>query len=372
MKLFDFLIVPVRRSGGTAIQTFISLHPGIVAIPKGNLDRCLKDHREEELLESFQDLMLSNPDARVGLVQHRYIGEHEDLDSIAERLSRIVRKDGLVMVVRNHFDALLSEMNHGGIAEYCNYSFAKAGLFWPDRVELRRGVRPFLGEVKSPSCEPYSPDACIDVEKALFSDKALNKVRYAAIQETYERYFSSATVFDYDDLLSPNNRNAMRTLFETLKADKDFHLPFFAIRQAGTHHRFLSHNRMNIFSEHVTERPVALTPANSHELVGMPIGSVYDGYIRDLFAEELIFLTSPFEASEMEKRQFDAFPRGFFYPLWRNNYEIVSQVINGFRAKNLSKEQRSLVKERLAPDTARFFEMNPDLANRWGPSWESA
>ena len=141
MKLFDFLIVPVYRSGGTAIQTFISSHPGIVAIQKWHLDHCLEEHREGELLESFQDLMLANPDARVGLVQHRYIGEHEDLDSIAKRLSKIVRRDGLVMVVRNQFDAVLSGVNHGRIAQYCNYLFARAGMFWPDRVELGRGVR---------------------------------------------------------------------------------------------------------------------------------------------------------------------------------------------------------------------------------------
>lgn len=120
MKLFDFLIVPVHRSGGTAIQTFISSHPAIVAVPKWRLDHYLEDHREEELLESFQDLMLANPEARVGLVQHRYIGEHENLDSIAERLSRIVRKDGLVMVVRDHIDAILSGINHGRITRYCD------------------------------------------------------------------------------------------------------------------------------------------------------------------------------------------------------------------------------------------------------------
>ena len=48
------------------------------------------NHGEEQLLESFQDLMLANPDARVGLVQHRFIGEHHDLDDIAQRLSKIV------------------------------------------------------------------------------------------------------------------------------------------------------------------------------------------------------------------------------------------------------------------------------------------
>ena len=51
MKLFDFLIVPVYRSGGTAIQIFLSAHPGIAVIPKADLDHCLEDHREEQLLE---------------------------------------------------------------------------------------------------------------------------------------------------------------------------------------------------------------------------------------------------------------------------------------------------------------------------------
>ena len=375
MKLFDFLIVPVYRSGGTAIQTFISCHPGIVVVPKWDLDHCLEDHREEELLESFQDLMLSNPDARVGLVQHRYIGEHEALDSIAERLSKIVRKDGLILVVRNQFDAVVSGMNHIRITQYCDYRFAKAGLFWPDRVELGRDVRSFLDEVESSRCEPDAPDERIGEEDAFISDQALRSVRYASIQETYERYFSRASVFDYDEILSADNRNAMHILFETLKSDKDFYLPFFATPQAGTSDRFLNHNGMKVFSQHVSERTVVLRPVTANENAvfdkAMPIGRIYDGHIRDLFAEELILVTVPLEVSEVGKRQIDAFLRGFFYPLWRKNHEFATRIIDGFRVKSLSSEQKSLVKERLAPDATRFFEKNPTLGNSWRASWGS-
>ncbi len=374
MKLFDFLIVPVYRSGGTAIQTFISSHPGIVVIPKWSLDQRLEDHQEEELLESFQDVMLSNPDARVGLVQHRYIGESANLDGIVERLSKIVRKDGLVMIVRNHFDAVLSGMNHRRIVQYCDYSFAKAGLFWPDRVELGRGVRPFLDEVESASCEPDDPAERISEEAAFTSDQALQYVRYAAIQETYEKYFSRAKVLDYDEILAGDNRRAMHTFFKALNADKDFYLPFFATSQAGTSDRFLSHNGISIFSRHVPERTVVLRPVTMNKNAvfdkAVAIGQIYDRYIRELFAEELCLVTSPpLEASEKGKGQIDAFLRGFFYPLWRKNHEIASRIIDGFRVRHLSKEQKSLIKERLAPDAARFFETNRGLENSWRASW---
>lgn len=376
MKLFDFLIVPVYRSGGTAIQTFISSHPGIVVIPKWRLDHCLEDQREEELLESFQDLMLSNPEARVGLVQHRYIGENVDLDGIAERLSKIVRKDGLVMVVRNHFDAVLSAMNHRRIVQYCDYRFAKAGLFWPDRVELGRDVQSFLGEVERAGCEPDAPDERLGEEDASIWFQELARVQYAAIQETYEQYFSRATVFDYGEILSTENRNAMHALFETLKADKNFYLPFFSTPLAGTHERFLSHNGISIYSQHVAERTVLLRPVtmNKHAVFdkGSPIGRVYDKYIRDLFAEELCLVTKPpLSASEMAKGQIDAFLRGFFYPLWRKNHKIASRVVDRFRVRSLSNEQKSLIKEALAPDAIRFFKMNPGLGNSWRESWGS-
>ncbi len=374
MKLFDFLIVPVYRSGGTAIQTFISSHPGIVAIPKWSLDHCLENHQEEELLESFQDVMLSNPDARVGLVQHRYIGEHGNLDGVVERLSRIVRKDGLVLIFRNHFDAVLSGMNHRRIVQYCDYSFAKAGLYWPDRVELGRGVRPFRDEVESAPSEPDQPAERISEEATFISDQALQYVRYAAIQETYEKYFPRAKVFDYDEILAADNRRAMRTLFKALNADKDFYLSFFATSQAGTSDRFLSHNGITIFSRHVPERTVVLRPVTMNRNAvfdkAAAIGQIYDRYIRDLFAEELCLVTSPpLESSESAKGQIDAFLRGFFYPLWRKNHEIASRVINGFRVRSLSKEQKSLIKERLAPDASRFLEMNPGLEISWRASW---
>lgn len=377
MKLFDFLIVPVYRSGGTAIQNFLSAHPGVVVIPKWNLDRNLEDHREEEMLESFQDLMLSNPDARVGLVQHRYIGEQEDLDNIAERLSKIVRKDGLVMVVRNHFDAVRSGMNHRRITQYCNYSFAKAGLFWPDRVELGPSASHFLEQVESTWCEPAPPDGRIGPERAFVTGSALDYLRYATIQETYERHFSRATLFDYDEILSATNRDAMCTLFEALGTEEIFYSPFFAMPQAGTRDRFLSHNGMNIFSEHVPERTVLLRPItmNQHAVFdkAAPIGRIYDGYIRDLFSEELCLVTAPpLEPSETAKTQIDAFLRGFFYPLWRKNYEHAARVIDGLHVRNLSEKQKSHVREALVSDAGRFFEMNPEFGRSWRPEWESA
>lgn len=377
MKLFDFLIVPVYRSGGTAIQNFISSHPGIVVVPKWDLDHCLEDHSEEELLESFQDLMLSNPDARVGLVQHRYIGEHGVLDGIAERLSKIVRKDGLVMVVRNHFDAVLSGMNHRRIVQYCDYSFAKAGLFWPDLVELGRSTSHFLEDVESASREANPPDERVSTNEAFIAGSALGYAQYATIQDTYEKYFSRPTVFDYGEILSTENRNAMSTLFEALKADRDFYLPFFSTPLAGTHDRLLSHNGTTIFSQHVPARPVLLRPVTTNKYAvfdkGSPIGRIYDGYIQDLFTEELCLVTvPPLQPSEIANKQIDAFLRGFFYPLWRKNHEIASRVIDGFRVKSLSSEQKSSIKECLAPDAARFFEMNPALQSNWRASWESA
>ncbi len=375
MKLFDFLIVPVYRSGGTAIQNFISAHPGIVAIPKWSLDHCLEEQREDELLESFQDLMLANPDARVGLVQHRYIGEHADLDSIAARLSKIVRKEGLILVVRNQFDAVFSGLNHRRIAQYCDYSFAKAGLFWPDRVELGRSSRRFLDEVENAPCVPDDPKARISDEGAFTSDQALDYVRYARIQEIYERHFSRPAVFDYDELLCADNRNAMRALFETLKTNTDFYLPFFATPQAGTHDRFLSHNGIKIFSDHIPERTVVLRSStkNEHAVfdMGTSIGRVYDGYIRKLFGEELCLVTAPpLQASEIAARQIDAFLRGFFYPLWRKNHEIAARAIDGFRVTKLSREQEGFISGRLEVDAAHFFEMNPGLGNRW--RWANA
>ena len=42
---------------------------------------------------------------------------------------------------------------------------------------------------------------------------------------------------------------APQELFETLKADKNFYLPFFSTPLAGTHERFLSHNGISIYSQ---------------------------------------------------------------------------------------------------------------------------
>ncbi len=368
MKLFDFLIVPVYRSGGTAIQRFVSLHPQVVALAKSTLDGCLEDGSEMELLSAYQGFMEENPGVRVGLVQHRFIAEHGDLGETVERLSRIVRKDGLIMVFRNYFDAMISSINHRNIAIYCNYSFLSAGLPWFEKIDVTNSLE--LNDLAGERSE--ATDAADRIIPTPAYLQQFGYFRYAEIQETYQKHFSPVRVLDYDSILCRENRPSIRHLFRALNVKEDFYLPFFGVPQAGTGHRFLTHNSATLFSRDVPEIRVKLRPKTINEFSlmdhGVEVGKICDEYIRRLFGDELSLLAGT-EVSEIGQQQIGTFLRSCFYPLWRRNFEAVSLVIDGFRVSGLSADEKSQMRDGLSEDSAHFFRMNPDLRRNWQESW---
>lgn len=382
LKLFDFLVVPVYRSGGTAMQRFLSVHPKVNAVPKWTLDRYLANDREQELLEEAQGVM--RDDFRLGLVQHSYIMEHHPLDSIAERLSKIVRKGGLIMVFRDHFDAMISGINHENIARYCGYKFEKAGLFWPKSVELRGDAAPLYDSAKSAPTEALVPPGKLAESAKFLPALRLERFRYAHIQETYERYFSTAQVFGYDSIFSADNRDSVARLFRGLGVEEPADDPFFRVRQAGRQMRFLEYNTMFVRTPYTSQLDVNLRPHTIHERAidsrGEVIVNFRDDYAQTHFGDSLSLVDHAEnnlsalgeEQGASLRRDVDAFLGQFFYPLWKKNYETVSRAIDGFHVPHLSPEEKTTMKVGLAEDAAAFFERNPDLSALWAENWEAS
>lgn len=380
MKLFDFLVVPVYRSGGTAMQRFLSVHPSVNAVPKWTLDRYLANDREQELLEEAQEVM--RDDFRLGLVQHAFVMEHFPLDLIAERLSKIVRKDGLIMVFRDHFDAMTSGINHGNVTLYCNYKFKKAGLFWPDSVELRDDLAPLLNDATNGPVEAIDFSGTIR-DRAALAASDMRHLRYAHIQETYERYFSPAHVFGYDSIFSADNRDSVARLFRTLQVEEPADEPFFRVRQAGRAVRFLEFNTMLVGTPNTADLDVNLRPHLIHERSidarGDAVASIRDDYALAHFGDALSLVNhaeSGLSALSGEqdaslRRALDAFLREFFYPLWKKNYDAVSRRIDSVRLQQLPPDDIARMKEDLSEDAAAFFAKNPGLEAMWGGNWET-
>lgn len=272
------------------------------------------------------------------------------------------------MVFRNYFDAMISSINHRNITLYCNYFFLRAGLPWFEKIDVTNSLD--LNELAGERSEAADAADRINLNSTYLNQLAC--FRYADIQECYQQHFSPVRVLDYDSILCRENRSSIRHLFRALNVKEDFYLPFFGVPQAGTRHRFLTHNSATLFSRDVPEILVILRPKTINEFALMDhcveVGNICDGYIRRLFGDELSLLAVS-EISEIGRQQIDTFLRSCFYPLWRRNFEAVSLVIDGFRVSGLSADEKSQMRDGLNEDAAHFFQMNPDLQRNWQESW---
>lgn len=379
MKLFDFLIVPVRRSGGTAIQRFLSLHPNIIAIPKSGLDRALEGGQEDQLLESAQDAMQASPSTKFGLVQHKFVEVSEEAEDVARRLSRIVRKNGLVLIYRDYFDAMVSEHNHINIVHYCNYSFENAGLKWPTDLKLSGDMADLLHHYQN-----AVPNRVDGVEKIrgpeAFWEEHNRYLYYAKIQATYERHFNTPLVLDYNSIFDGTNPKSMQDIFRFVGVDASFSAPFFSTSQSGRIHRFLNHNRINISSDNFTDVQAALVSRNildyAIDYPGTELAIRTDNYIEDdlKFSNGLSLAASSIpEFSSLGRKQqmllrndADRIMTEFMYPLWKHNYGSVSKVLDQMKIRTLSADFRRKTEQVLSSDMAQFFATNKHLATAWG------
>ncbi|MBT3534575.1 MAG: hypothetical protein HN478_11905 [Rhodospirillaceae bacterium] len=378
MRLFDFLIVPVFRSGGTAIQRFVSLHPNIIAIPKWTLDEALENDQEEQLLESVQGAMQASPGTRFGLVQHKFTGAGGGLDVIVQRLSKIVRKNGLILLFRDHFDAVNSEINHLNIHQYCEYSFQRAGLDWPAEIDLSQDLEAL--RQASIAASPAAADATGRIRQPdEIWPELMSLLRYGAIQTSYEQHFNNPLILDYDQIFQPGDTNLMRDIFRFIGVDDGFHTPFYSTRQAGRSHRFLGHNDAHISSGNFTNLQVSMASRNISDFAidraGTEIAIMFDDYIKnDLgFSNglSLISLSGIDLAQTGRKQQMmlraDAqrVMTEFLYPVWRHHYGAVSKVIDQFSHRELPGKTSQDLREALASDCAQFFAANRNFGQSW-------
>jgi hypothetical protein len=89
---FDFLYAPTLRGLSTELSSLLPLHPNILAVSKGELDRALEERGEAALLAKYQRRSVTGRDRlKADLMQHAFIASQLAGPEIAERLASLTR-----------------------------------------------------------------------------------------------------------------------------------------------------------------------------------------------------------------------------------------------------------------------------------------
>ena len=142
-NMFDAIIVPSLKGASSFIQQILALQPLIVDPGKSFLDSVIgnflcndESFGEKPALppgvdpsQDWKQLLLSNlsfidKKFKYVLVQHSYISGFSAPKSVAEHLSKIVKRDRFLQIVRPPFSALRSNFNHELTTHFLgNHSF---------------------------------------------------------------------------------------------------------------------------------------------------------------------------------------------------------------------------------------------------------
>lgn len=243
----DFLIVSSQRAGTTAVQNFLSLHPNLVVTQKSEIDTALETGRETNLARKYAAKKTqASVDVRAGIVQHGYVAGLSAGFEVAERLSKIVRRERFYHLVRNPLEALRAHYNKKLVDEFAgSYSLPGSrnyptdgrlslgsSLSWPARWEIPACGRPLSwnerrsgGGRGAAGAEPRL--AIDDEDRELVRRQTFDEMKYWAVGDAYGRWFDEWEPIDAAEFVPRRSHEGMSRLFKAFGVDDGYRHPVF-------------------------------------------------------------------------------------------------------------------------------------------------
>lgn len=224
-NMFDAIIVPSLKGASSFIQQILALQPLIVDPGKSFLDGVIgnflcndESFGEKPALppgvdpsQDWKQLLLSNLSLidkkfKYVLVQHSYISGFSAPKSVAEHLSKIVKKDGFLQIVRPPFSALRSNFNHELMTHFLgNHSFKQLisnSIFDDEKVYTLDDIAG-LENLKDPKKKlklPFSGMTVRSLTKRFMKKKYyLSGQLHYSVGKNYSEFLGKWNTVDFSD-----------------------------------------------------------------------------------------------------------------------------------------------------------------------------
>lgn len=247
IDLFDFMIVASERAGTTAVQNFLSLHPNLLVVQKSEIDVAIETGEETKLAREYATKKAqASVDVRAGIVQHGHVAGLSAGPDVAERLSKIVRRERFYHLVRHPLEVLRAHYNKKLVDAFAgSYSLPGSrnypadgrlslgsALSWPASWEIPAHGRPrSWNESRSGGGHDAAgaePRFVIDDEdRELVRRQTFDGMKYWAVGDAYGRWFDQWEPIDAAEFVPGRSHEGMSRLFTAFGVDDSYRHPVF-------------------------------------------------------------------------------------------------------------------------------------------------
>jgi hypothetical protein len=258
---FDFIYAPTLRGLSTELSSLLPLHPGVISVPKHELDEAIQGQNERGLLAKYQQQVLNGwQHLRAGLVQHAFIANQLAGPEVAGRLASITTRKLFVHGVRDPVQLAISDFNHELIARCCGryffrpvypkspfgrkvYTLTEGPKDKRFRRTLRRVATRVLAECLSTrSVYGFSVDSTMIQERL---NDAISRPRHFSVGKTYSEHFDAWVPVDLERG-SPRQMPVVSRVFEAIGVEARFNHPAFRVSEGTRVHRLMVQNSIEI------------------------------------------------------------------------------------------------------------------------------
>lgn len=242
---FDFLFVMAGRTGSMAMQNFLAMHPDIAVVPRSSLDEAIAGRglSLSKLHEEFLPVIrhCHSVGKKAVLVLRDYLPLWHD-ETVIESLSQIVHPDGLVMVVRDPQQYLISWLN-SHLFTHFGYVFEQNSMpwFYGGNSHIFDIPIPHRGRPVS-AAYPTTRLNEIGDPKSRLGDARLGYAHYFEFYSRLSKYFPGKKILFDSSVLSSGE--AIKRLFGEIGVDPGYSSPNFDITQNGRVNRYMHSNNV--------------------------------------------------------------------------------------------------------------------------------
>lgn len=395
LPLFDYVIVNAGRAGSMAAQNFLAAHPQLAVVPRNAVDDALL-RRNGLTLSSLHEFFApvitdcASSGRKTALVLRGYQPLWES-ESLIRDLASVVKRDGLILIVRSPEAYLISGTN-AELFTHCGYDFAANGLPWwtgeASGRTLKIGQSGSLDALQMPEF-PDDFDNTITNRDLGFTQLMDRYLHYFELYRRLTKHFAGeAVVLDSSCLESSAG---LKRLFIALGVDQSLDTAIFGQRQNGRLQRYMHTN--NVLASVLKQYSVLMRLWTSDDF-SFNLDQSGPGLGTE-FHEVCPVLPLPEQASVLAQfggrpnlalgahRWYDiplAFRRYLFssgvlrdaanlvFSQWLLNVQATEKRLSPFLIRNLRSTDLSALEKLWSEDTRFLVDLFPEELGAWTPS----
>jgi hypothetical protein len=393
-RKFDFIYTPTLRGLSTELSSLLPLHPGVISVPKHELDEAIQGQNERGLLAKYQQQVLNGREhLRAGLIQHAFIANQLAGPEVAERLASVTTRKLFVHGVRDPVQLAISDFNHELIARYCGSYFFRPvypkspfgrkvyTLSEGPKDKRFRTLRRLATRIVA-ECLSTRPVYGFSVNSTVIQERlneAISRPRHFTVGQTYAQHFDAWVPVDLERG-SLKQMPVVSRVFEAVGVDARFNHPALRVSEGTRVHRLMVRNSIEIYAfghrlllglgfadrmmfsnTFPLYEMLPFDPDDRFSVLGLGVHPLCVTVNWDYWA----MLPRDIRIRVVESDELLRFRDLILIPAWLDSYANWESIMAEYLVQELAPTVLSRLRARIGDDFEQFLKRHSNFEHRW-------